>query len=85
MFQAQKLIVETQVASIRFRVRLAPMSGGVAAFTFPQNQLAAISAWFREKDWRGWQAVPGAAPRKPLLAHAMRLFAEHIGHARDDT
>ena len=36
MFQAQKLIAETHVASTRFTA-LEPVSGVVAVFTYPDN------------------------------------------------
>jgi hypothetical protein len=37
MFQAQKLMADTQVASARFKLRRAPVSGVVAVFTIPGN------------------------------------------------
>jgi hypothetical protein len=37
MFQAQKLIAETHVASTKFTVLPVPMSGEVAVFTFLDN------------------------------------------------
>ena len=37
MFQAQKLIAETHVASTKFTALLVPVSGVVAVFRFPDN------------------------------------------------
>ena len=37
MFQAQKLIADTHVASTRFTVLLVPVAGVVAVATFPDN------------------------------------------------
>ena len=38
MFQAQKLMAETQVASAKFTDRRAPVSGAVAVFTNSGNR-----------------------------------------------
>jgi hypothetical protein len=43
MFQAQKLMAETQVASARFIPRRVPVLGTVAVLTFSPNQSSAAA------------------------------------------